>query len=267
MIYKLTSAKSIIAKVYRDFKPTMPGWEISALEWIGEASEAIGQSAGLEKKSTANEGCAGEVVIENYRAKLPCDLVNLQAVEYNGRRLPQGTDLTGFGVPNASRTTEIYSNRNVTMVTDLEAGLSASTARVIDNAIGPEQTITDYYLINPNYIITSFESGHIKLHYEAYPTDLEGFPMIPDNYYYSTAITWYVISKLFLLGYTNTVVSFQDAEQRWFNYKQLARNKAAFPSIDQMDRFRNMWVRLIPDQTFPNDFFAGGETRESIKYV
>lgn len=267
MIYKLKSAKSIIAKVYRDFKPTIPGWEASAIEWIGEAVEAIGQSAGLIKKSTANEGCEGEVVTENYRAKLPCDLINLQAVEYNGRRLPQGSDLSGYGLPDASRTTEIYSNRNVTVVTDLEAGVSESVQTVIDNAIPPESTITDYYLLNPDYIQTSFESGHIKLHYQAYPTDDEGFPLVPAHYYYDTAITWYIMEKLCLLGYVSTEFNFKIAHQFWCEYKILAQNKAAYPSIDQMDRFMNTWVRLIPDRNFPNDFFAGGETSESIKYV
>jgi hypothetical protein len=265
MIYKLVSAKFIIAKIYRDFKPTIPGWEASAIEWIGEAAEAIGQSAGLTNKSTGNEGCQDALTIENYRAKLPCDLVNLQAVEYNGRRLPYGGDQTGFSLPDRARTTDIYSNNGVSVVT--EAGLSASTERLIDSAIGPEQVVSDYYLINPNYIITSFESGHIKLHYEAYPVCSDGYPMVPDHYYYATAISWYVMSKLMLLGYSNPVVDYKMAHASWCEYKILARNKAAFPSIDKMDRFKNMWVRLIPNQTLPNDFFAGGETGESIKYV
>lgn len=268
MIYKLISAKSIIAKIYRDFKPTIPGWEGSAIEWIGEATEAIGQSAGLIKKSTGNEGCLDAVVVSDHRAKLPCDLVNLLAVEYIGRRLPYGGDITGSGLPDQARTTDIYSNTSSTnAVTEVIPGVSESVTRLLDKVIGPEQILTDYYLINPNYIQTSFESGHIKLHYEAYPTCADGYPLVPDHYYYSTAITWYVMSKLLLLGYTNPVIDFNKAHQFWCEYKILAQNKAAFPSIDKMDRFRNMWVRLIPDQTLPDDFFAGGETKESIKYV
>lgn len=267
MVYKLVSAKSIIARVYRDYKPSIPGWEASAIEWIGDAMEGIGQSAGLIKKSTENEGCAGAITVENYRAKLPCDLVNLQAVEYNGRKLPKGTDLTGYGLPTASRTTDIYTTNGNTVITDLEEGLSESTGRVIDNAIGPEQVVSDYYLINPDYIITSFEEGHIKLHYEAYPTDDEGFPMIPDHRYHKEAAEWLVVRNLLRLGYTNPVIDFDKAHNFWCEYKQLARNKSAYPSIDQMETFKNMWVRLAPNVILPNDFFAGGETSESIKYV
>jgi hypothetical protein len=267
MIYKLVSAKTIINRIYRDWKPTLPGWESSAIEWIGDAMEGIGQSAGLIKKSTSNENCDGAITISNYRAKLPCDLVNLQAVEYNGRSLPHGSDLTGYGLPTSSRTTDIYTNNGSTVVTELSAGLSASTARVIDNAIGPEQTISDYYLINPDYIQTSFASGHIKLHYEAYPTDSEGYPMLPDHRYHKEAAEWLIIRNLIRLGYSNPVVNFERAHQFWCEYKLLAQNRSAFPSIGQMDRFKNMWVRLIPNTTLPNDFFAGGETGESIKYV
>ena len=267
MIYKLVSSKSIIARVYRDYKPTIPGWESDAIEWIGDAMEGIGQSAGLIKKSTGNEGCADALTIENYRAKLPCDLVNLQAVEYNGRKLPLGSDLTGYGLPTASRTTDIYSTNGSTVVTDLSAGNSASTGRVIDSAIGAEQTVSDYYIINPDYIQTSFESGHIKLHYEAYPIDDEGYPMLPDHRYHKEAAEWLIVRNLIRKGYNNPVIDFDKAHRFWCEYKLLAQNKAAFPSIDGMDRFKNMWVRLIPQVVLPSDFFAGGETSESIKHV
>ena len=267
MVYKLVSAKSIIARVYRDYKPTIPGWEADAIEWIGDAMEGIGQSAGLVKKSTANEGCEGAIEIENYRCKLPCDLVNLQAVEYNGRRLPHGSDITGYGLPDATRTTDIYTANSTTVITSLESGLSESTGRVIDSAIGPEDVVADYYLINPNFIITSFQTGHVKLHYEAYPVDDDGFPMIPDHRYHKEAAEWLVVRNLLRLGYTNPVIDFNTAHNFWCEYKRLAQNKSAFPSIDQMDRFKNMWVRLMPNITLPTDFFAGGETSESIKYV
>ena len=267
MVYKLVSAKSIIGRIYRDYKPTIPGWEADAIEWIGDAMEGIGQSAGLIKKSTANEGCDGAITIENYRAKLPCDLVNLQAVEYAGRDLPKGSDLTGYGLTTSSRTTDIYTNNNATVITDLEEGLSESTATVIDNAIGPEQVTTDYYLINPDYIQTSFQEGHIKLHYEAYPIDDEGYPMLPDHRYHKEAAEWLIVRNLIRRGYNNPSIDFDKAHNFWCEYKRLAQNRSAYPSIGGMESFKNMWVRLIPNVTLAKDFFAGGDTAESIKFI
>lgn len=265
MIYKLKSAKSVISKIYRDYKPTTVGWESSAIEWIGEAVEAIGCSAGLYLKSTANEGCDGAITISNFRAKLPCDLVNLQAVEYKGQRLPYGSDLTGGGLPLASRTTDIYTNNSTVEVI---AGLSKPVEEINNTTYTSTSIEGEYYIINPSYIQTSFESGHIKLHYEAYPIDSEGYPMIPDHYYYDTAISWYVINKLILSGgYSNPNIDFNMSYNMWVEYKRLAQNKAAFPSIDKMDRFKSMWVRLIPNTTAPDSFFAGGEQQEGIKYV
>ena len=40
-IYKTTSAGTVIAKIFRDLKPTNDNWVDDAVEWIGEALEAI----------------------------------------------------------------------------------------------------------------------------------------------------------------------------------------------------------------------------------
>ena len=98
MIYKTVSAKAVIAKVYRDLKPSTDNWVVDAVEWIGEGLEYIGYYTGLEKK-------ASTLSIANHRAVLPCDLVDIIQVEYNGSHLHYGTDTTGYDLPNAKRTT------------------------------------------------------------------------------------------------------------------------------------------------------------------
>jgi hypothetical protein len=84
MIYKTVSSKAVIAKVFRDLKPTTDNWVIDSVEWIGEGLEYIGYSAGLEKK-------ASTVSISNHRSPLPCELVDIIQVEYNGSHLHSGS--------------------------------------------------------------------------------------------------------------------------------------------------------------------------------
>ena len=50
MIYKNTSSKHIIRKVFRDLKPNDDNWIDDAVEWIGEALEHIGSASQLCQK-------------------------------------------------------------------------------------------------------------------------------------------------------------------------------------------------------------------------
>ena len=50
MIYNTISSKSIIADIYRDFRPNGSGWTTDAIEWIGRGMEIIGYSVGYVRK-------------------------------------------------------------------------------------------------------------------------------------------------------------------------------------------------------------------------
>jgi hypothetical protein len=260
------SSKTVLAKVHRDFRPQVAGWHSSAVEWIGEALEAIGVSSALETKSTANPDCEGAAYVKNHRYRIPCELVDILAIEYKGRKLPLGGDITGHSLSQNKRTTEIYTDASRNSSHDLIAGNSQSIKKLTVEA-QPLGESHDYYLLNPNYIQTSFEEGFIKIHYTAYPLDKEGFPLVPNHYKVLTAITWYIVKQLMLLGYKHPEINYKDAEQRWYEYRRLAENHLGFPTIDKMERFKNMWVRIAPETTFPADFFAGVETQENIKFI
>ena len=76
-IYKTTSSKTILRKVFRDLNPNNDNWMDDAIEWIGEALEHIGSAAQLEKR-----GCILDV--NNYKASLPADLYYINQVAING---------------------------------------------------------------------------------------------------------------------------------------------------------------------------------------
>lgn len=81
MIYKTVSSDVIIAKIFRDFKPSNSAWIVDALEWIGEGLEIMGSYTSLELKAIP-------VHIHEYKGKLPCALEQLEVIEYHGHRLP-----------------------------------------------------------------------------------------------------------------------------------------------------------------------------------
>jgi len=264
MIYTTQSAKAVIAKVYRDLKPTTDNWVIDAVEWIGEALEYIGYHTGLEKKATT-------LSISNHRASVPCDLVDIIQVEYNGSHLVYGTDTTGYDLPNADRTTNPQPYTPAEITTSAVFQTQANEHPTGNDTFKQLKTIKaasygggDYYVINPDYIQTSFDKGDVKVHYTAYPVCEDGYPKVPDNIYYKQALEWYILRQMLMGGYTHPVFNWQTADLKWGEYCVKAQNDAAYPSIDKMESFKNMWVRMVPNINAHSDFFIGNNTQERL---
>lgn len=80
MYYKNISAKAVLAKVYRDFRPVNSGWVVDAIEWMGEALAIIGHACGYERRAIEHE-------VKEYKARLKCEVDAIEMVQYNGSRL------------------------------------------------------------------------------------------------------------------------------------------------------------------------------------
>jgi hypothetical protein len=259
MNYKFVSTKEVIGKIFRDLKPTDTSWTMDAVEWIGEALDFIGYHGAFEKK-------VDTVTVADFRAQFPCDLYALIQVEYEGQALVFGTDTAAYdrgnrttgATPNNSGsvyTSAVYQTNPTEEAAQPNFSLATTTNRVAGS---------DYYLVNAGYIVTSFEAGDIKLHYTAYPTDEDGFPLVPDNIYVKQALEWYVIRQMMMGGYMHPIFNWQTADQKWGHYCIAAQNDLAFPSIDKMETMKNAFVRLIPNMNAHADFFQGRENQERL---
>lgn len=83
MIYKYTSCKSVIAKVFTDLNLQEDAQRISDfIEWCGEGLEKIGAYEQYTIKVAGKEGL-DPLTIENYQAKLPDDFEKLIQVGYS----------------------------------------------------------------------------------------------------------------------------------------------------------------------------------------
>jgi hypothetical protein len=262
MNYKHISSKNVIAKIFRDLRINDEGWVLDAMEWIGEALEYIGHVSISERKAL-------EVTMDSHKAALPVDLVDIIQVEYAGKPLPYGTDVTGYDLPNADSTTSMSPNGTNGEV--FTAAYTTDVNNVSNNQSGLTKRSTrdsvyrgDYYIINNGSIQTSFPKGTIKIHYTAYPTDTDGYPMVPDNIYVKQALEWYVLRQMLMGGYAHPLFSWEVADQKWGQYCISAQNDLAFPSVDKVESFKNMWVRLIPNINAHRDFFMGNQSQEQI---
>ena len=122
------------------------------------------------------------------------------------------------------------------------------------------------YIVDCDYIKTSFESGKICLSYMAFPTDADCFPLVPDDISYKEAMFWYIFKKLLLGGYDKPTnkIDYAFADNKWRYYCTQARNAAVYPDIDKYDSFMNQWVRLVPDLNAHEIFFENLNDRETL---
>jgi len=223
---KKISSKTVISKVIRDFGIKDSDWQIDAIEWIGEAIEFIGHHFGFVKTEV-------ELTITDYRALLPTDFYNVvsNGVVYEDITLPYGDGQAIYESSDAfyiTKSTMIEDGETI----ELEWNERLATA----------STVGEYYTLNDNYLITSFEAGTVDFTYYAFPIDSSGFLTIPDNVYYKEAISWYVMKQLIKQGRKHPIFSYEYANANWEKSCTRAANDVAYPIPDKFKTFIKRWT-------------------------
>lgn len=181
---------------------------IKESSYVNYMMEWIGEALNMIGNTTQFVPKTAELTVADNRVELPCDFQKNLTVEYDGEKLLQ----------SESRTT------------DEEYNYSSS----------------EYYYLIPNYIVTSFESGTIKIYYDAFPVDDEGFPLMPDEVHYKEALTFYCLYKLLGRGYQHPVFNYESAFNQWMYYKVRAINKGKNFTKDRLKMFEVNWVKFWP---------------------
>jgi len=284
MLYKTTSVKRVIAKVFTDLNLSEDTHRISDMvEWAGEAVEKIGAFPSFTNK-VAGKDDLPYLVLENYQSLLPHDFHKLIQVSYattsNGPFYPLryatgSFDWGSTATTTATSTDAVSPESSLVTLTmslydlsyeDALAKLNSepATKALIQsmltqmNVADTRSATTDYidttldytYLITPNYIKTNVETGYLMLAYQAIPTDAEGYPMIPDNQSFLDAIYWYINMKLMYPDWVTGKVRdavYADAKRSWNYYCKQAYGEALMPNKDQIESIKNTWLRLVPE--------------------
>jgi hypothetical protein len=212
-VYKNISCKYVIAKIYRDLLLEDQNYDNDIIEWIGEALYFIGSASQFVQKNQ-------ELEIADFKAILP-PLVSLRQVKYYNEEEDQWLLIE-------------FNNSTFDPHEDDSPNLFIKTE--------------ESYTLNPNYIQTTFETGKVLLSFTSFPVDEEGFPLVPDNQYFREALFWYCFRQIILRGYIPRVqeITYEFADNKWKFYCTAARNQANYPDISEYERFRQLWVGLIP---------------------
>lgn len=128
-----------------------------------------------------------------------------------------------------------------------------------------------YTIINGEVLRFSFESGFVAVAFERQVMDDKtGYPMIPDNISYTSAIIWYITkqitTKKFYRGEQGSDGRLKFAEDQWDWYCGQAKNVDKMPfGIDDYQNIGDMRNRLIPINSY-NNFFGNLANPEYRKF-
>ena len=289
-IYKTISSKVLIRKIFRDLKPSKDNWIDDAIEWIGEALEHIGAAPQLCQKQCVLD-------ITDHKVLMPSDLYYINQVAINNSVSPaNATEIDEL----TEKVTELKDQIADAQANSLEYSDTASVLNEINSRLVVIENIyfkdsnqlqplqygastfhksmhctgcvnenahyEETYIVDCDYIKTSFKSGKICLSYMAFPTDEECYPLVPEDISYQEAMFWYIYKKILLSNpqFKNNGIDYSFADQKWKYYCTQARNAANFPDIDRYESFLNQWVRLIPNVTRHDFAFENLNTKEDL---
>tara|TARA_R100000234_G_C4995109_1_gene177466 strand:+ start:956 stop:1843 length:888 start_codon:yes stop_codon:yes gene_type:complete len=290
-VYKTISSKRIVRKIFRDLKPSNDNWIDDAIEWIGEALEHIGAASQLCQKQCVLE-------VKDHKVLMPSDLYYINQVAINGGVAPttsaeldelitkveelkaeiaaaqaagqeySSTTVILHEINNRIKVLEnVYFSDNSASLQPLQYGASTFHKSMhCEGCVNESTRYEETYIVDCDYIKTSFASGKICISYMAFPTDEECYPLVPDDISYQEAMFWYIYKKI-LLGnprFKNNQIGYEIADAKWKYYCTQARNAANYPDIDKYESFMNQWVRLIPDINRHDLAFENLNTREDL---
>jgi hypothetical protein len=242
---KTVSFKSIFAKIYRDLQlKDEDDLLIDILEWSAEALEQIGVYNQYEKV------CA-KLDIVNYKAELPCNYVALEQVTYEGSVINYSTS-TNLPVDNRLEYSHVSSNSsNIHRISELPLLLGNKYYVSNDN----------YFIIDNNWIKTSFETGQLEIAYLSQLVDNEGFPLIPDTVSFKEAIYWYIVYKITYAQARRNEINnsfYTDAYDKWLWYCNQAGAKAMMPDLGTLENLKRSFISLKPNLYKFNQQFSNG---------
>lgn len=235
---KKVSLKNVISKVYSDLNIKDEDHYTKIIEWLGEALSKIKVHDQLESVSTT-------LCVKNHKTELPCDLVYLEEVGHNGRQLTK---------TSASSLEQKYNSNMV-----LYNQYSSIDINKINNKcfeLGLKYTYPDgqYFLIENGWFKTSFNSGDVDIVYKRFPLDNEGFPLIPEEESFRSALFWYVAWKYFFIkkieASGNDFNKFHtlslESEQKWHWYCGQSGSEALMPDLFTLENIKRNFISLVP---------------------
>lgn len=220
------SVNEIIAKFLSDTDGSNNALRIGdMIVWAGEALRKIGGKPMLITHISGKNNNP-PLLVENYRAKLPCQIIRLNQLGYS-----QSEAGPYQSILKASGNFDFEFD-------DTERGQRDSADPIVYNIQAP-------------YVHINRKDGYLLASYDTIKLDDQGYPMVPDIESVKEAIFWYIEMKLtyslFRRGEDRGDV-YVNAKREWAKFRMEAYGEIMMPNTDdEMEAIFNIWVKLIPE--------------------
>lgn len=250
MQYAYTSLKTVIGNVIRNTRIKDSSFIADIHEWLYEAMDMMETQFSLE-------GTWEEVKVNFHKAKLPCGLKYIDAVEYQGHRLREGGGVRPAKKDRAIHYDGFAANAFRTNVEKINSNGHQLYYTTLSNVNASGIHPFDYYNTDMGVLNTSFADGCVTIYFRKVKTDEDGFPMIPDNQNYKQALYWYCRAMMIGAGWNDKQFTYQQCfEQFEHIYGPRATAEIRLPSPEQMEHRINTFVRFLPHQGYYDSFFS-----------
>jgi hypothetical protein len=225
------SIMRVVEQVYRSGLNTEDINFFDMIEWVGEAIAKIGVSyAYIEVVTNGLEGMPDPITITDYSGTLPTDLIIIRGV--------RDSDTHSSLIKETGTFRSTYGSNNLPSAGD--------------------QTMAAYRT-EDGYIYTNIEECDLEISYLAWKTDEDGYPMIPDDERYITAVKAYIMYMIAFRMWLQDNISadkFQVLEKEWLFYVKSAKTKAHMPDFDSMEALKNQMRKLATNPNHHASQFA-----------
>jgi hypothetical protein len=211
MIYTTISGETCIARV-------LDRYNIKTNDWIPRCNDWIVSALRKMRLYSSYEICYTELPFENYRFKLPCELLILDAVVYDGHRLNVNNSIGAFNHDKLMTSEGSITLRAINTTVPVDDGIQYVPIDEEYLTLPFSNTI-EYTPNHHGWIhLSNVESGLVTIYYRRLPVEYSEdykiwFPKIPDKEEVLECIDWYVLTKILSRGYKHEVYSLTSAQQ------------------------------------------------------
>lgn len=232
MISGYVSLNTIINTVYRTLGVNYEINQIDCAEWAAESLAMIGAYSQYQETSACLD-------LVNGKAKLPLGFDKLADIRYKGNAMYWATNTNANNYQCSECQIPICAGSKYFPGSD---GISAN----INNS-----ACDNTFYVNDSYLITNItdEDASVCIVYLGVKVDEEGWPMIPDDIYYSKAVSSYIIERLDYQEWRKGKITdkvYEHSEKDWLFYVNSARGAANMPNSAQLENLKNIVTRLMP---------------------
>jgi hypothetical protein len=250
MVYGYKSIDPVVAAVIRNTRVSDTSFIADMHDWISEALSLMSCHYMLAP-------CYANLDVYFHSALKPCDMAEIEGVEYGGHRLRLSTQAIH---PKAAA--ELNINKGSTPNTwvsiphkeNIGEHEFYSSTLVEYSALSPHPGA--YYILDGGAIITSFETGRIRVHGRGIKKDKRGIPLIPDLESVRQACYFYCRKMMVGAGFEDPVYKIDYLEQMFDLWAGRAIGRMSQETPEMAEAQVASGTRFVPPDGYYESFFS-----------